>query len=73
MADEDIVDSCQNCRFWHPGWKFKQQQRYASGAVELDAANPAGNRPLQEGFPERPVPALCAEGQPLDDGVDGNQ
>lgn len=39
MADEDVVDSCQNCRYWHPSWKFKQQQRYDSGAVELDSAN----------------------------------
>ena len=40
MADGDIVDSCQNCRFWQPGWKFKKHQQYVSGASGLDAANP---------------------------------
>jgi hypothetical protein len=40
MSDEDVVDTCQNCRFWQPGWKFKKQQRYESGASGLDSSNP---------------------------------
>lgn len=40
MADKDLVDSCQNCRFWDPSWKFKKQQKYESAAAGLDAANP---------------------------------
>ena len=38
MADSDQAESCQNCRFWYPSWKFKKQQRYEAGAA--DAANP---------------------------------
>jgi len=41
MSDQDVVDSCQNCRFWHPSWKFKRQQHYESSAGSgLDQANP---------------------------------
>ena len=40
MADEDVIESCQNCRYWHPSWKFKKQQQYDSAADNLDAANP---------------------------------
>ncbi len=37
---DDIVDSCQNCVFWHPSWLFKKQQRHDTADAELDAANP---------------------------------
>jgi len=40
MADQDQVDSCQNCRYWHPSWKFKKQQRYESAAGGIETANP---------------------------------
>ncbi len=40
MADEDVVESCKNCRFWNPSWKFKKQQHYDSAAAGMDAANP---------------------------------
>lgn len=39
MSDEDVVESCQNCRYWHPSWKFKKQQRYST-AGDIGAANP---------------------------------
>ena len=52
MADEDVVDSCQNCRYWLPGWKFKQQQRYDSGAAELDAANPRATGRFRKSSPK---------------------
>jgi len=40
MAEEDVIEACQNCRYWHPSWKFKKQQQYETQAKELDAANP---------------------------------
>ena len=40
MADEEVAEFCQTCRFWQPGWKFKKQQQYQSNAAGLDAANP---------------------------------
>jgi hypothetical protein len=39
MADNVEAESCQNCRFWYPSWKFKKQQRYETAAA-ADAANP---------------------------------
>ncbi len=40
MTEDDVVESCQNCRFWNPSWKFKKQQKYEPSAGGLDAANP---------------------------------
>ncbi|NQU60205.1 MAG: hypothetical protein HQ512_03665 [Rhodospirillales bacterium] len=49
MADaDDVVDSCQNCLFWHPSWKFKKQQRYESQTAELNASNPRATGALRK-------------------------
>lgn len=48
MADEIAAESCQTCRFWQPGWKFKKQQQYESGAAGLDAANPRMTNALRK-------------------------
>lgn len=55
MSEEDVVESCQNCRYWHPSWKFKKQQRYESGAQDLDAANPR----LTGGLRKESAKGLC--------------
>lgn len=55
MADEDVVESCQNCRFWNPSWKFKKQQSYESSAAELDADKPR----LTSGLRKGSVKGLC--------------
>ena len=65
MADEDVVDSCQNCRYWLPGWKFKQQQRYDSGAVELDAANPRATGRFRKTSPKGQCRRYAPRASPL--------
>lgn len=55
MADDDVVESCQNCRFWNPSWKFKKQQHYESNAAELNAAKPR----VTGGFRKDSAKGLC--------------
>ena len=38
MADEEVVESCNNCRFWNPSWKYKRQQHNESGALRKESA-----------------------------------
>lgn len=48
MTEDDVVESCQNCKFWHPSWKFKKRQRYETASSELNAANPRATGTLRK-------------------------
>ena len=52
MAEEE---GCVNCRFWHPNWKFKASQRYATGDNTIDASNPRDTGSLRK----RSTGGLC--------------
>jgi len=33
-------ETCQNCRFWDPVWKFKRSQKYKTESTDLEISNP---------------------------------
>lgn len=61
MTEDDVVESCQNCKFWQPSWKFKKRQRYETASAELNAANPRATGSLRKSSAK----GLCRRYAPL--------
>lgn len=47
MAEAEEAETCQNCRFWQPNWKFKKQSSLESKAASLDVAIPRNTSSLR--------------------------
>ncbi len=60
MEENDQSETCQNCRFWDPQWKFRKEQKILSDGSKLNLSNPRMTENMRKNSPK----GLCRRHAP---------